>query len=244
MYRERDRDQLALSDFLLPFGGRLSADNRWVKLAQLMPWDFIEDIYAAQFSADSGVPAISARIAFGSCYIKENENLTDERTLEYIAENPYAQYFLGLGEFRTERLFDPSMMTHFRKRFPADKVEQINKRIFAAQTDESDDNADQDPPENRGKLVLDATCAPSDIRYPSDLSLLNEARENTETMLDELFEAQGESGRRTRYSRKKARARYLSIAKQKRAIPAPIWLLSGGDSGGSDLSEPCKSELV
>ena len=32
-------------------------------------------------------------------------------------------------------------------------------------------------PENKGTLMLDATCAPSNIRYPQDFSLLNEARE-------------------------------------------------------------------
>ena len=30
---------------------------------------------------------------------------------------------------------------------------------------------------NSGTLILDATCAPSNIRYPQDFSLLNEARE-------------------------------------------------------------------
>jgi hypothetical protein len=30
---------------------------------------------------------------------------------------------------------------------------------------------------NKGTLLIDATCAPADIRYPTDLSLLNEARE-------------------------------------------------------------------
>jgi IS5 family transposase len=28
--------------------------------------------------------------------------------------------------------------------------------------------------ENSGKLLIDATCVPGDIRYPTDLSLLNE----------------------------------------------------------------------
>ena len=28
---------------------------------------------------------------------------------------------------------------------------------------------------NRGQLILDATCAPSDISYPTDLGLLNQA---------------------------------------------------------------------
>ena len=37
MYRKRDRDQIMLDDFILPFGGKLRADNRWVKLAAMMP---------------------------------------------------------------------------------------------------------------------------------------------------------------------------------------------------------------
>jgi hypothetical protein len=214
MYRKRDRNQLTLENFNMPFGGKLKADNRWVKLAAMMPWDFIEDIYAESMSEEKGGGAISSRIAFGAITIKENENLTDRSTVEYISENPYMQYFLGLQEFQDAPLFDPSMMTHFRKRFPADKIEEINKLIFAIQQNDSDD--DSEPPKNKGKLVLDATCAPADIRYPSDLSLLNEARENTEKIIDELFEKHEKTGRRTGYSRKKARSKYLSVAKQKR----------------------------
>jgi len=30
-------------------------------------------------------------------------------------------------------------------------------------------------PKNQGKLILDATCAPADIKYPTDLGLLNQA---------------------------------------------------------------------
>jgi len=37
-----------------------------------------------------------------------------------------------------------------------------------------DENLEEvhDPTTNKGKLLLDATCAPADIRYPSDISLL------------------------------------------------------------------------
>ena len=65
-------------------------------------------------------------------------------------------------------------------------------------------------------MVLDATCAPADIRYPGDLSLLNEARENTEKMIETLWPHCQRKGHKTRYNRKKARKQYLSIAKQKR----------------------------
>jgi hypothetical protein len=36
-------------------------------------------------------------------------------------------------------------------------------------------------------LIVDATCAPADIRYPNDMSILNEARENTERFIDFLY---------------------------------------------------------
>ena len=50
MYCKQDSEQLFLEDFFLPFGGKLRADNRWVKLAALMPWDRIDEIYAQSMS--------------------------------------------------------------------------------------------------------------------------------------------------------------------------------------------------
>jgi len=47
-----------------------------------------------------------------------------------------------------------------------------------------------DPPEggsgNKGTMILDATVAPADIRYPTDISLLNECREGTEKIIDNV----------------------------------------------------------
>jgi hypothetical protein len=37
-------------------------------------------------------------------------------------------------------------------------------------------------------LLLDATVAPADIRYPTDIKLLNEAREQTEIVIDALYQ--------------------------------------------------------
>lgn len=228
MYKKHDRNQTLLEDFVMPFGGKLLADNRWVKTAAIMPWDFIEDIYTDTMCLDNGAGAINARIAFGALYIKEAENLTDDRTVEHIAENAYMQYFLGLQEFRQAPLFHPSMMTHFRKRFPASMVEEINRRMFVGEKklegdavqsnddDDDDNNHNGDVPPTKGKLVLDATVAPADVRYPSDLSLLDEARENTEKIIEELWAHSKRKGHKTRYNRKKARAQYLRIAKQKR----------------------------
>ena len=216
MYRKRDRNQMMLTGFELPFGGGLRANNRWVKLAEIMPWEMIEDIYAATFKAETeeGRPPIPSRIAFGSLYIKENENFPDERTLEHIAENAYMQYFLGLPEFHPEPLFDPSMMTWFRKRFTARDIERINEEIYRRTHPPK-----EEPPGaggNKGTLVLDATVAPADVRYPTDLSLLNECRENTEKMIDKVWPQSDRQGHKTAYNRKKARKGYLAVQKQRK----------------------------
>ena len=223
MYRKIDQNQLTMEEFNIPFGDRLRAENRWVKMARIMPWEMIEELYSKSFSESEGRPSIPSRIAYGAIYIKEQENLTDESTVEYLSENPYAQYFVGLKEFRIEPLFDSSMMVHFRKRFSAEAIKKINEAIYErAHRREKEPPADgnEQPPiggtGNKGTMILDATVAPADIKYPTDLSLLNACREDSEKIIGKLWEYGGKSGHKTAYSRRKARRNYLKIAKQRK----------------------------
>lgn len=238
-----------MEGFRMAFGGHLSAQNRWVKLAELMPWEHIEEIYAQSLSQETGRYAIPARIAFGAIFIKESEKLTDEGTVSAIQENPYMQYFLGLEEFETEALFDPSMMVHFRKRFPVEQVAKINEFICTGvwpeemrNVDGNEHDEDAQTPvggksgkgkknrnmskkkqtkqrkaqKNRGKLILDATVAPADIKYPTDIDLLNQSRRHLETAIDLLWDNSHRTGHKLPYSRKRARKSYLSLAKSKK----------------------------
>ena len=45
MYISSDSNQLSIEDFFMPFGGNLLKTNRWVKLASIMPWERIEEVY-------------------------------------------------------------------------------------------------------------------------------------------------------------------------------------------------------
>lgn len=216
---------MALEDFDLPFEGFLDADNRWVQMSGYVPWEMVEEIYASAFKNErpDGKKPINARIAFGALFIKGHGNLTDEATVQHIAENPYMQFFLGQKRFESKPLFDASMMTHFRKRFSAKDIKRINEEMYFKMHKDQNDNdkgngrggKDEEPP-NKGNLVLDATVAPSDIRYPTDLSLLNEGRENCEEMLDILWPQIAHRGHKTPYTRKKARKSYLAVAKQRK----------------------------
>jgi hypothetical protein len=134
MYRKTPEGQLAFEDFYLPFGGKLSGDNRWVRLAGLIPWDLAESFYSEQFSPNpQGPSAKPARLALGALIIKERLGVSDEEAVEQIRENPYLQYFLGFHEFRDQAPFDPSMYVHFRKRFSLEQLGQINEAIVKAE---------------------------------------------------------------------------------------------------------------
>ncbi len=249
MYNREDRNQISIEEFFLPFGGRLRKGNRWVRLAGLLPWERIEEIYVANLNEETGRPALSARIVFGAIFIHEYDHLTDERTVESIQENLYMQCFLGLHEFHSESLFDPSIMVHFRKRLPVEEVAKINEFLCTGKWSEAQRNVDRnddnghEPPvppsdaaevssrpskqsgkpnrntsekkkqqkkrkKNCGKLLLDATVAPADIKYPTNVGLLNKSREHLETVVDILWEAVSHRGHKLPYSARKARKSY------------------------------------
>jgi hypothetical protein len=132
MYRRATPEQPSFEDFYLPFGGKLSGENRWIKLAELIPWEAFESNYAAQFSERQGAPAKSFRLALGALIIKERLGTSDAETVEQIRENPYLQYFLGLHEYSDQAPFDASMPSHFRQRLSLEVVNQVNARIVEA----------------------------------------------------------------------------------------------------------------
>ncbi len=226
MYRSKNRQQAEFPDFYLPFSGHLDPENRWVALARLVPWELAEAIYHEDLCEDFGQPIVPARVALGALLVKERLGLTDRETVETIAENPYMQFFLGMEEFSQDRPFDASLMVDFRKRFGEDGMQRMAEAIALASLQESEPESetqsqpasedDSEPPANRGKLIADATCAPADIRYPTDVSLLNEAREKTEGIIDELHKPLVGKTPRPRTYRIKARRQFVAFTKHKK----------------------------
>ncbi|MET3212191.1 UNVERIFIED_CONTAM: hypothetical protein ABIC26_005213 [Paenibacillus sp. PvR008] len=214
----------------------------------LIPWDRVEEKYVKSLQAlHIGQMAYTARIALGSLIIKERLGLSDRETTLQIQENPYLQFFIGYTAYVDKEPFHHSLLTHFRQRFGAEIITEVNDWIAQAALQaegeakakqeaskkhrDDDDNgtggfqltmemgealsvpeeptnvskkgrpavrklhllSSEDtaatPPAhvtNKGTLMLDATCAPADIKYPTDLGLLNHAREILEGIIDVL----------------------------------------------------------
>ncbi|MFZ3131192.1 MAG: IS5 family transposase [Desulfosporosinus sp.] len=243
MYKSNEKQTIIPDDFFIPFGGKLNKENRWVKLASIIPWWDFEDKYRSNFKpSHTGEQAFSVRVALGTLIIKTKLGVSDEETVNQIAENPYLQYFLGYPRFREGQPFASSLITHFRKRFNADILNEVNERIaLVAKSDKKDDEGnflssgggsgvqDEEGPNCRksGKMILDATCTPADIQYPTDTRLLNDAREKLEEIIDVLHKPEQGKRKKSRTYRQKAHESYLAFTKQRKPKPEAIRKMRG-----------------
>ncbi len=162
-------------------------------------------------------------MALGALIIKEKLGISDRETVEQIQENPYLQYFIGRNSYQNEAPFDPSMMVHFRQRISSDMLQKINCKIVQTSLGFNPEEPStkkleeaEKPPGNRGRLLMDATVAPADIKYPTDVELLNQARKTTESIIDILYKSLKDNlDKKPRTYRKKARKDYLNFAKKR-----------------------------
>jgi len=216
-------NQISVTDFGMPFGMKLDPNNRWVKKAETIPWGEIELRYAALFKNRKGNVAKPLRMALGALIIQTERTISDTEVPLQIQETPCLQYFCGMPGYEDKLPFDPSLMVYFRKRLTPEILGEINELIIA-KAEKNPEPPPSDPDDttlpNSGDLIVDATCAPQNIRYPQDTSLLNEARENLEDMIDELHDPK--VGVKPRTYRKKARKSYLKTTKKRKKTAKEI----------------------
>jgi hypothetical protein len=219
MYKSEKSVQMTFEDFNQFCGMKLNGRDEWVVVANSIDWVAVEEKYMQFFPSKRGRPALGARMALGALIIQHKAKLSDRNLVKELARNPYYQYFIGLNSEQTKCPFGQGVLPELRKRFGMDFINKINEVVIsrAKPTPEQTDDAKEKPSENGnlGTMILDATCSPSNIRFPQDFSLLNEAREKLDGMIDKLH-AKVEEPRRPRTYRKVLRKAYLAMAKAKK----------------------------
>jgi hypothetical protein len=217
------QNQLSLEFFKHPFVTQLDKQNRWVILADIMPWDELAKVYCRKLDASNGRKSVDVRAVIAALIVKHKLGLDDRGTIEMISENLYLQYFCGLKEFTTHPVFDPSLFVDIRKRMGGKEFDAFNGIVIKSaetkkphqariKTKKKDD--DMSPPKNKGTLKVDASVADQEITFPTDMKLLSECRENLERMIDLLF-VSSHGAVKPRTYRRKARKEFLDMAKKK-----------------------------
>ena len=110
---------------------------------------------------------------------------------------------------------------------------EVNGYIVGTKKNKDDDDNDRDSnnssgkndeetageeigKDNKGTLILDATCATADIKFPTDVALLNEARGNLEGIITDLHLKQGNGKKKPKTYKRRARKEYLRLARNRK----------------------------
>ena len=177
----------------------MNPENRWVKMADAIPWEIFEKKYSRLFKGKNGRVAKPLRLALGSLIIQTKYQYSDRELVNQLTENPYYQYFIGLPGYQEEPPIDASTLVLFRKRLKMDVIMEANEYMLEAFKEKTTKDKSDDDHTN--------------IRL-QDFSLLNEAREKLETIIIRFCKSYGFS--RPRMYRKQARKNYLALAKAKK----------------------------
>ncbi len=203
MYKPKDRKTELLFKELFPLGGKLDENNRWFKYRSLIDWDKLEQEYMEYFS-NTGRPGLDAHLVIGTLCIKHMMGVSDVEVTIMIQENPYMQYFCGLEQFATKKLLDDSSLTKLRKKIGVKFFRRLENSIL--------EELKKKKIIRSCGMIIDATVFPSNIRYPTDTGLLNQAREWLVKVIDELGE---KIERSVRTYKRVARKTYLNLTKKK-----------------------------
>jgi IS5 family transposase len=203
LYRAKDRTTKPLFADLFPFGGKLNEANRWLKIAQLIPWDKLEQAYSKHFS-HTGRPAHDARLVIGLLLLKHMTGSSDAEVVQLVQENPYMQAFCGLDDFASGSVIDPSTLTYVRRRLKGKPIKELEQLTYQTLIDHKIIKA-------KG-LMIDATVFPENIAFPNDAGLLNKAR----GWLVEQVKIIGQQiGKKFRTYSRTAQQQYLGFSKRK-----------------------------
>ena len=173
----------------------LPKSNRWVRMGDELPWDEIERYYNSRLNNRyMGAGNKPARMVVGALIVKHKMNLSDEETILAIQENPYMQYMLGLSEYTEAPVFDPSLFVTIRKRLQINDLNGFTDALLKLSIRKADSsrNDKEDSGDNRedsgdsdtfidssgtlhkGSMKIDATCCDAEVRYPTDVDLLED----------------------------------------------------------------------
>jgi len=205
-YKSKDRRTGNLFSELLPFGGKLNPDNRWMKLHDLIPWEELEEIYKKYFS-DVGRPGKDSQLINGLMIVKHQKVISDEEAVKDFLENPYIQYFCGYEQFVTEKGIDSSTLTRMRKRLGVEYFKKFEEEILGLLKARKIIKSNEQQ--------IDATVFPANVTYPTDTGLLEKVRVWLVESIKKIEKKTKVKERARTYCRK-AKAVYLKFQKKRK----------------------------
>ncbi len=141
-----------------------------LRLSRAIRWNSLIEALTPFYSPDRGRPSAPLRVQAAVLILKFVKNIPDRAAVALAKENLYAQLFCGLTPAQASILpmHPASALSQFRARIGAQGMALIQEMLSAAAQGKSYRRAD--------KIILDTTCVPLDIHYPTDIRLMDRCR--------------------------------------------------------------------
>ncbi len=139
------------------------------KIHLSIPWDKLSKIIKKKYSTKGKSPLFSLQGEIALMILKSYTQLSDKQLAEQINCNLQYQMFCGLPLRLTAQIKDYKMISRIRVKLSHimdwDKFQEILINFWSCYI------------ENKGHILMDATCYESDMRYPTEAKLLYESLE-------------------------------------------------------------------
>jgi len=187
-------------DIIHPF---LDKDDELYKITQAIDWISLSDKLATFYCTNNGRPTKPSRLKVGLLILKHLYKLSDEDAVLALKRNFYAQYLCNVSLEKNQKILNPSSLSKFRKQIGVEGVKVIEQEVL---------NSLKRTKLLKGKkLVCDTTIVPSNIAYPTDISLLEKTRRKTLEYLDKAKQIGADRYRTYRRIAKKIFVQYQKI---------------------------------
>lgn len=154
------------------FREMLNPDHPLFVLAERIDWTQFDAAIKDRYAAQLGRPGVNTRLMVGLMYLKHAFNESDESVVERWVENPYWQFFCGCEYMQHELPIDPSMMSKWRKRVGAIRLEKLlEATIHTALA------MRVLKPQELAKVNIDTTVQEKAVAFPTDARLYHKMRQ-------------------------------------------------------------------
>ncbi|TWU27627.1 IS5 family transposase [Bythopirellula polymerisocia] len=140
-------------------------------LSQQIDWQQFDVAIDSCYAEELGRPGVNTRLMVGLMYLKHTFNESDESVVARWVENPYWQYFCGCQYMQHEPPVDSSMMSKWRKRVGAERLEKLLAATIQAAL-----SMKAMKPHELAQVNVDTTVQEKAIAFPTDARLYHKMR--------------------------------------------------------------------
>jgi IS5 family transposase len=149
----------------------LNPDHPLYVLAERIDWPQFEVAIDGCYAKELGRPGVNTRMMVGLMYLKHAYDESDESVVARWVENPYWQFFCGCETMQHELPIDPSLMSKWRSRVGAQRLESLLEATIhtglAMQAIK---------PQELRQVNVDTTVQEKAIAFPTDARLYQKMR--------------------------------------------------------------------